>query len=493
MAISVTVTATKIDVTATDAGGNTIDEIYQAVAASGFPANMTRAGAGPYTYSIPAQTELEISTNCYIKDYSVGGGILQWSSRSANSTNLLDLQNNAILELGPDWLIDFDTSDTYYVYVHFQGQSVFQGTSGHDVVLQHYFILYIYALEGNSPTNWNYVTLQYLSYGNGYFLYFISSLECEIKPEHVFNNITFKDVGDATARGYILFIGTDNFSRCTFSNLTFDGTYRGIESYGSCSKFSNCIFKNMWSNPILVYGSGVNPYYEHVSDASNKNKNIMQQPKITFENCTFQDNYGSNKPNYYASGLLYAGTIKYKNCTFQGTGGNTCLFGTLSHYGGSCLYEGTTTFNSVTNNFYWGTNGSHFDVKTLTMNVVDQDGIAIENVIVNIREADDKTGVGDTFITNALGQVLDLFGDNPVFVYREITSNAPAYTNWTASYEVKATKSGYESYQGTIDMTSDQTATVVLKDLATGGDSYLQYVDSKIKVVKGGTLMREYV
>ena len=113
MAISVTVTSAKIDVTATDVGGNTIDEIYVAVAASAFPTLMVRAGeSAPYTYSIPGQTELEISTGCYIKDYTAGGGILQWNSRTAHGS-VFDPQTGSVVELGPDWVIDFSNNDSY--------------------------------------------------------------------------------------------------------------------------------------------------------------------------------------------------------------------------------------------------------------------------------------------------------------------------------------------------------------------------------------------
>lgn len=460
-AISVTIATNEIRVTATDAGGNTIDDIYVAVAASAQPTYMVRSGASaPYTYSLPAQMYLNISGG-YIKDYTSGGGTIQWNARSASSTTTFRVQSAAKLELGPDWVVDFSTTITLYTYVYWYGQVVLQGTAGHEVILKHFYNLNVYSYAPNGANtgawDWDYVICQDMAYSNSSWLYFSSSQQSS-RPTHSFKNCTFTDTL-GNGRGSIYFYGQGDYTGIELDNLTFDACSSGFTSYGASFKVTNSMFKNLVSYPLSITGAGAGiNSYRYTPDTSSNNLYASQQPKITFDTCTFQDNYGANE---YEAGLIYGSVVKFKNCTCDELGTPPGTYGFMSYALASLLYEGTQTLTNITNKYYRG-GGGHFECKTLTLQVVDGNGDAVEGAVVLLQEPNGYNGVGETLITRADGYVKDLFGDNPVLVYREITNTGgTTFTNW-GTYNVVVSKSGLGQNQFTLDMSSDQTVTVQL-------------------------------
>lgn len=465
MAISVTVTSAKIDVTATDVGGNTIDDIYVAVAASAFPALMVRTGTGPYVYTLPAQTELEISANCWIKDYTAGGGTLEWGSRTANSTAILDNANGGKLELGPDWTIDFCSVGTYYTYVYGYGQFIFQGTEGHPVTLKHQYHIYVYLYRADASWDWDWVSLEDMNYGNGYWLYFVSNSNY-YKPKHSFRNITFSNPsgGVHAARGYIYISGTLDMSEIEFDRLTFDGVYHAFRCNGGTFKVTNSTIKNTTSNPIDITGAGNGKLRFKIGSETEKDVFLDQQPKIVFDTCVFQDNYGTNE---YIAGLIYGSIVKFKNCTLEELGSPPGRYGFMSYSNSACLYEGVQTVDSISNKYYHGSGGgSHFDCKTLMLNVTDSGGSPVEGATVTISEVNGNHT--ETLRTRATGYIKDLFGDDIVLPYREITNNTyTTFTNW-GDYIITVSHPDYQIDTRQISMTDDQNITVALADMTPG-------------------------
>lgn len=462
MAISVTVTSIKISVTATDVAGNTIDDIYQAVALSGFPALMVRTGvSAPYTYSIPVQTELEFLNGTYIKDYTSGGGILIWASRTQHITSMFDLQSGSKLELGPDWIIDFEKNSTYYTYIYAYGCLVFQGTAGHPVIIKHYYILYCYTQSSTNFWDWDWVSCEDMVYGNGNWLVIQLPI---YKPEHSFKNVTFSNTGvPYGGRGYIYISGTMDLSAIEFDNLIFNNTSRAFHTQGSCIKITNSILANCALYPLTIDGCGSGQWYKKTSN-SEYDKYTYQQAKFTFDNCLFSDNYGIYEQT---AGIIRSGTVKFKNCTFDEIGSPPATYGVMSSYNASCLYEGITDMTNVTNKYQADYGGSHFDCKTLTLKVTDAGGAPIEGAVISLIEESGR--LNQQIITRSTGYIKDLFGDDPVLPYREITNAiGTTFANWD-TYTINVSYQGYTLNVRTgIDMTSDQNIVVSLTTTPEG-------------------------
>ncbi len=523
---TVTVSAASITVTATSAGGNTLDELFRAVAKAGngtttacvvgtdgndyftlaqaadiggdkrpitganwatywaltgstgdgaayvngttYPkAYIQKSGANPYTYSIAGQQTLVLNSSTKINQ-SNAGDILQWNSRTAHSTAIFNVNAGAEYTATSDCVLDFDTSDTYYTYVYWRGKSTLQGTSGHPVVMKHYYVLYNYSTIGNE-WDWDYVTLSNMSYGSGYWIQFYSSGYG--RASHSFNYLTISGPGGASARGTGMYFSCGfDFSNCTFSNITMDGIAYALQGYFVSAKFYNSTFKNIYRGFDLT-GVGGRNYLTSYATTSYPFSTAINQPKITFDTCTFDTNYTLSSIYYmfyYTSNSL----VKFKNCTFVKTGGGAAGTGCYSENDSRILWEGTNTFTNLSYSYGWANQGTHYDCKTLTMTVYDHNNIAISgaHVIITHDSANDYW----YFRTNGSGQVKDCFGDDPVIPYREQRATS-AYVNWSTNvatpglfHWVMVIKQGFQPWVRKVAFNSDVTIDAVLTPMASG-------------------------
>jgi len=469
--MAVTVAATLITVTS---GTETIDSIYVAVAASAFPAIMTKTGTDPYVYTLVGNIKLLINGGTTLNMSNVGD-TLQWGSRTANMAPAFQVQANSTFTMAAGTTLDFDSSTSNkYSYWYIYGNTTLTGTSGNGITIKnHYANRFFLTTDSISAHTWIYVTCELNS---GYTtslpgFYFDSA--ADVKPAWSF---TFITINSTTTRGYAMtaYPGTD-LTGCTFDNWTISQVRYGISSFGSTFKFTNSTFKNI-NNAWFIRGTGANPHYTSAGESSNMNTTSMYQPKITFDTCTFTDNYdvSTTERGFY---LSYGAVIKFKDCTFSGVDDQLAT-GANAYYNSRLLYEGTTTFTNVGvgANRIWSTNGSHYHVWPLTLTVQDQNGTAIQNAEVMVVQ--NSANEYWYFRTDASGNINDCFGDDPVFVEKEETSNG-VYTQWSDSiassryHTIRIFKDGYAPWSRQVTFTAAQTITATLVSQTSAGSKTL--------------------
>ncbi len=400
-------------------GTGTLEQLYQDfyTAAGNAETYMSKTGSDPYTYSIHGNRELELESGVTLNITNTGD-TLQWDSRTGSDSPVIDHQRGAVLNIGEGVTIDFDTSitRTWYSISYFEGTTNFQGTSSNPITLKNLFSLYIYNREGELHT-WDYVNIEdgsYSTYNGLLQLYYTNNSQ----NENSFTNIYISETISPTtssARGLGLAIYGD-WSKTTLNNITIDGTYYGAKFEGAICKLSNLTIKNTYGDPIYdTYNCGWLPKWYYNPDIANEDSmfyNSFNQPKVTFDNCTFQDNKqsGGNYQFYYSK----ASIIKLKDCTFSYTLGGVSGRGISSYYGTKCLLEGTQTYNNISIDRYWYYNGSIHWTKTLDLTVEDVSGNPIEGASITIQQSQGYER--ETLYSDSNGEVLDVFGDLPVFV-----------------------------------------------------------------------------
>ncbi len=447
--MAVSVAATYIS---TGSGTMTLDELYTDAVAD-TPGCMTKTGSGPYVYTIIAPRRLYLSSGTL--NMSNEGDTLQWTL-TGNKAPGLEIPPNATFNIARDCTLIGDTTDTYYNYAYIYGIMNCSGESGHEITLDKWysFRFYSYATD---PSTWAYVDITNFAYGGtAPGMYFTCWRN---RPTHSFTYINIETDDDY---GYAFTLYPGDYTGMTFDNITVNNTQYGIRSYGACIKFTNSTFRNIKYYQHL-YAPGSVPRYT----LTGATRTPGGQPKITFEDCTFQDNYdvSSSERAFY---LAYGCVIKFKDCTFAGVD-DACRYGLSDQVaGGVFLFEGTTTFTNVTTPYYFANSvGGFLHVKTLDMDVVDMNGTAIEGATVSVVHM--SGWEADLFLTDSSGDVLDIFGDNPVFV-KEAQTGAATTAPWSddvsagLAHQITVSKAGFLPEVRTIEFDDgDATLTVALR------------------------------
>jgi len=454
------ITASIIEV---QAGDGTLAQLYTDCEAQDATA-MSNPGGGQI-YAVEGQRELELESGVVLE--MEPGDTLRWDNRTGSDVSM-DFQSGSIFNVGINCTIDGDFdgagSNARYTYWYQYGESNLIGTSGNEITIKHIYGCRFFYREGENST-WDYVNCEDAVYGN----YGVINLQASLdgKPAHSFTNITCTDSrASANVRGYGLYFQHGDFSGCTFDNFSVDGVEYMVGSPGiAMFKVTNSTFQNCDASGIGVAGGAVRPYYHFNGESTTPYLNGYNQPKITFDTCTFYDNYQSHATYRYGFSYNMSGVIKFKDCTFGGA--NTQRYGSLCYYRGVSLYV-DCTFTNCTNPYYISNKGGHYDCKTLTLTVQDKDGTAIQGAIVTVRETNGKHV--SYFETNASGEVKDVHGDDPIFPYRQITNNAgTSFNNWsTYDLTVSDITSTYTTYKETgLDFTSDVSKTITLRPQGT--------------------------
>lgn len=445
MAVSVTVSSSAVTVTS---GTGTLDDVYVAVNDS---LVMAKSGANPYVYTIKGNRSLTLNSGVTI-NISNAGDVLEWDITA--TVVVLRVNSGSTLTMTSNCVLRGDSNATSFASFYIYGSTTFTGTSGNEVILEDYAWLYLWDAGTSSLQTWDYVILRnntnstgtYLLSGTGY---------ASVRANNSFTNMT---ISSTNGKGFGI-IWSGDCSSYTLDNITMDGLSQHMICYGMSCKFSNSTFKNSVKTPIQLFSVNGSGHLESTKNL-NPNKELMHQPKVTFDNCTFQNNYTSisSERCFY---IPYGAYVKFKNCSFLGANSSDpSTYGTMSYRRSKLLYEGTTTFTDVSVTKFWSGDGSHFHVWPLTMTVQDEKGNAIQNALVIVRHIDGNEAW--MFHTNASGQVLDLFGDDPVFVEKEETSIG-VYTSWTSpGHEIVVSKPGFQVWRQAIVFNAAQTVTAEL-------------------------------
>jgi len=461
MAFTITVSSSKIDVTA---GTGTLADLYtDAIAVTA--GCMTNPSA--QTYQVEGNRELELSSGVFLS--TTDGDTLQWAL-TANGYPVLDVASGARLDVAQNTTFIGDTDNTHQSYFYFYGETNFNGTSGNEIVIENYRTVYIQDYGNVTGASdgihtWDYVILRDVMSSSGHSLYFrpdIYQLDAD-NGQHSFTNITIDmSAGPNSAWGQLYFDSGD-YSRFTFDNFTMTEGNR-IICYG-CSnlKIANSTFTD-GANDNRCYHSkegNITGRYNPAAASYPYPQQIQNQSKVLFQNCTFDGN-----DNGVYAGLWQdrGGVVFYDDCTFQ-----NATYGTYSNRG-IALYTGTTTFTTITTNRRWGNGGTHFHCRKLNLTVEDSLTNPIADAVVQVRQKEGREHW--QFMTDSNGQVLDIHDEPPWLVEREETATG-VFTEWSDGtgdqvHVLEVFKDGFTAHSQEIAFTSDQTLTVTLETAPPG-------------------------
>jgi len=473
MALSVSIQSTYINVAS---GTGSLEDLYQTIydLAGGAETYMTKIGAGPYIYEILGNKLLYLRGGSVL-NINNPGDELRWTL-SISAAPVLYSFIGSELNVVEGCTLNFNNNapaSGIYTYIYMSGKIRLEGTIANPITLKNYSQFRLYSSVSDAEDRYfNNVRLGYITYSASfYYLSFYQDTYSSYSPVGIFKNITI----DGEDRGVIVFSQSSDLSKVLFDNFITDRVYSIVTTQGSNLKFSNSSFKKgYYYNSI--YGLAAQNRYYRSSDAYKRAESF--QPKITFENCVFEDNYTSVATKACFHYNNYNTIIKFKNCTFSGNVYIPMNRGAAVGYGTSMLWEGENIFTNITEDRYWHPdyNGQHLHVFPLEMHVVDRNNNYIEGANVGVAQSEGKEDFqfvtydspGNNPSGDPVGNIRDLFGDNPVFVHREETSTG-VYENWSDDisagryHQITISKPGYKLWTRNVTFDQDVVITAVLE------------------------------
>lgn len=392
------------------------------------------------------------------------GDTLQWDTKTSNNINLT-INPGSTFTATDNCIIDCDVNNGNYTYIYTYGNISFVASSGNEMIIRRYYGFRLFP-RGNT------VVMDYVDFEDpssystsNMCLWFEDSMY--LKPEGwSFTNIRYQN---RTASGFIAYFDGGDWTSVIFDNITTDNTRYGINAVegGSSHKMTNSTFNNVYSE-WRMKGMGSGTYMKSQYDRADSFKTTDQQQKYTFDNCTFFNNYYSSSTercfSYGAAGAI----VKFKNCDFTGLSpGDPSRYGIYGIYHSSYLFQGTNNFTDVTDNLLFSSSHrcGYYDVFELNLLVKDSNGDVLEGATVNVSQKEGHESHNFKTTEDQGGyNVIDCFKDPPVFVYREITSNTPAYDYWSngTGSQIHVITISHPDYQvDTREVVFDQDRTIV--------------------------------
>ena len=311
MAVTVSISATKIDITSTGGVQETFGTCVTAINTN-TAGTITGSGTSvdPWIITAAAYRELEISNACKVLFEADTYLYWNWSNTSGTYV-VMDFATGSETVIEQNCVFNFGYVGTYtrgYVYVY--GKLTIQGTSGNEVIWKNMRSIYFYP---RGDQDWDYLKIQDSSYSVGYipYLTYSNNYILPIPTVHL-NHITIEDTrGTYNGRFYWLYSGNP-IDTYLFENFSVDHITYPIYLASSNGKFINSTFKNS-SVQAVNYNSG-----NGIGLPFNTSKSVLHnqktfQPMSVFDGCTF-DNCDAGS---YGMTNYYAGRILYKDCTFM--------------------------------------------------------------------------------------------------------------------------------------------------------------------------------
>ncbi len=479
MAVTVSLSNTKIDVTSTGGVQEPLELIYQAVIAID-ATRMTRSGSGiegePYIYTIPPKSgqvycEFEISSGCKVLFQNSGSNYskLQWTWGSTSGIyTVFDMATGSEIEVEAGFEFDFDTAGTHRGYAYWWGKSTLSGSSGNEIILKHMRSNYFYPRD---DFDWDYVKIQDVSYSTGYMVYMGYDYHTDKLPTCSFDNITVENTNaNYWGRIYLGHNATVPLDNRTFNNWHVEHLDHPLYNISGNVKISNSTFKDC-KGPIVCYSSGNGIGLPFNTSKTQLVNNKTFQPMTVFDNCVIDDidHAGISGNGVYGLYCFYGGRVLWKDGEIKNQD-----YGARVSQGGLVFWQGTTTFTNIdTANKMWTYNGTHLHVFSLGLTVNDINGSPIENAAVSIIQQSVASKEWHAGLTNSNGQLKNVWGDNPVFVEKEETSE-DIFEQWSDSidnsryHQISVSKSGYRIETRNIEFTDDITMEIVLKSQYSG-------------------------
>lgn len=456
MAVSIYYTSTQIYTSGS--GDISLNDVYNGV---GNDAVMSRSDKdvsnGTYVFTIHGNREIEIRSGAIL---NIDGDTIGWNLSSAKYP-VLEIQGGGVLNIYGGSEIVGDINYSSYCYMYFWGNTNLIGEEGNEIKINGIRQLRFYSSSTSSYHDWSHIKIDRGTYQYGSALY-LNAYNAHYKLRGSFRNI---EVDGSNGSGFYSAIEcVSDTSKIEFDNIVSKYCYYGIRINNAILKISNSIFQNPISNSILAYEAGncisrnryntENQLYVNLNIDNNDYQSIC-----VFDNCTFDEEGGS----YACYNIQKRSVIILKDCTFQ----NCTSYSTLAYYGGILIFQGTQTYNNVGSTKVYNASGAtHLHSKTLNLTVKDEKNNLVKNAFVGIYQSESRENWH--FMTGINGSITNVFGDLPVFIHREETSNNN-FTNWSDSIEsgrfhwVIISKPGYKIWQRKVIFDTDLEINAVLQ------------------------------
>lgn len=350
-------------------------------------------------------------------------------------------------------------------YIYCYGKFTAIGTSESRITINkpRYFRIFNQATTSSADgrIHIEYADIKNMRYQSIGALEFFSGDDFAFKPSYIVRHVLITNdtgTGGNLNYGYGLTFYPMDYSDCIFDDITVEYNYYGIYTYGATAKISNSTFKDSYSRILVGYGTSGMKY--NYSQYFNEYSGTFSQPYFTFDTCTFDNNYTSSGSTR-AFECHGGASAKLIDCTFSNS-----YYGIYSSYN-NFMFVNNPTFTNITSNIAFSSNGSRSVnlVWKLNLTVTDISGNPLQGANVLVYQSENKEI--DTFITNSSGNILDQFGDSPVFTEKQQYSSTPSYYSWSQSgtdcHYMVISKTGYQTYTRKIYFTSNQTITVSLQ------------------------------
>jgi len=476
MALIVTYTNTAINITSTDVGGNSIDQVCTAINNASI---MEKIGDNPYIYQIKQGVgvtyarNLSIGAGCVIRMENTGD-MLQWrqATFASNYYALTIISGGEFLVIRNDITIDLGGSATTpSPSIQVYGRFIAIGSAGHEVIIKNYGAILHTPKANVNYIQWEYVKIRDTWTASGYVGL---AYRCYSIGIGTLKNVTIEQAVAPTTYGAGITMGG---SPIVIGFTIEDCVFRNSNSHinfttGELMQFKNSLFSKMNSNMPLI----ANPVVS-VNGALQYNPlnslNKINQSQITFDGCIFESNYDSSGNKYSFYQLAYSAVAKFKNCTFRKEASSSiyrCFYSIIN--GSTAIFIGDNIFTDYTN-AKWSKDADSRTLfgKDVTIRVIDENGAPIENASVRIGQSQGYESWN--WLTNSAGYVKDIFGDDCFLIEKEDTSSngIGTYTQWSDSlaggryHTITASAPGRKSFTQNFILTETTSFEITLPSL----------------------------
>jgi len=471
MAVTVTVSSIKIDITSTGGVEATWAECVTAINTH-TPGTITIVGSpAVYTITCPSTyRELEISSGCIVRFEEFDEIRWEWSNTSG-SYYVFEIASGSTVTIEQNVTFDIGYSGTYHRgYVIWSGNITAEATLGNEIIISGHRRVYLYPYDNST---YNHIIIKNSAYAseslffNGRLTNYNGSVEMD-------NILVTNDNGNYY--GCVYFDGfIKPWENLHVNGITVDHCYRSFANLYSYMRLTNCTFKNN-QNYSQTYGvGGNNSHYIKGSNSAPSHKYTFQNYGY-FKDCLFQDNdLGAYEVyNHYDSFLFF------ENCEFKGV---TYTTGRIYNNNNSVVYFKNPTFTNLTNPIQFNSTGVYLHVDFLTLTVT-KDGSPVEHANVLVHQSEDKFRINA--VTNSDGQLVDSYGNHLILPIQEQTA-ASTYVQWSDSigsgryYTIEIYKEGVGTYSEDFTFTAGTTINAVLETNIVPDDTFKHITHKKIK------------
>jgi len=456
LAVTATVTATKIDITSTGGVEATWAECVTAINTHTAGTITMTGSPNEYTITAASYRELEISSGCIVR-FEEGDTINWMWDATASTYVVLEFANGSVTTIEPNVTFDLGSNSQLYMrgYVYMHGSVTAEATLGNEIIFKHYRSCYMLPYQAQS---FDYVNFEDLTYA-GYALYFsnysnLSWAQCDM------DHITF-----SSTVGNVYFVNGGMIpTNLNLTNWFMDGGTNGLLIYSHAGVyFDTWTIKNTSAAP-LAYGSGtiIGPLFYNSPGVRVKNDH---QPYIYFKDCLFEDN-DAGVYNYLTQ---YHSVTVFDNCEFKGTG--TRIYAT--NYATMFLINPTYT-GANANPVTFSSTGNVFIAEHLTLNVT-AEGSAVEGAVISIIQSEGHIVINGT--TDSNGKLLNPYGKETVLPISQQTATS-VFDLWADSiaggryYTISIYKEGVGAYTEDFIFTGSKTINAVLYPVVETNNDY---------------------